>query len=559
MTTTDPLASYLSTARASHRAGYLRRALDDYEVVLRQSPDHADALFGSAKVLTDLGAIAASVSQLEKARRAAPDRADIAFALAASLSEAGRLSQSEAAYHAAIALDTTPKATLDFAVGMRNLGRLSEAEAALGTVLAHTPAPQLWLALSDVLVDRYRMDDAVDACRAAIVLATHAAAAHLRLGTRLAEGGRTDAARRAFARCTVIEPTGTVAPYSLARLTRHTRASAPIAQLDALANAPAIPPRRRADAHFALFKVHDDLDEVDTAFEHLTQANDLIRRQVRYASDADRAYFDRVRQAFEPMDLTSEAAPDAPGQCQIFVVGLPRSGSTLVEQILASHPLVHGAGEIQNLRRELLRGLEAVDAANYGFPEGVERLNAAHWHAVGRAYEASLEPTGRPVTVNKTPGNFQMVPAIWRALPKARIIHCRRAPMDACFSMYRHSFVGWGFLYAYDQQEVATAHGIHDRFVAHWQARRPEGLHTLSYEALVADTETEVRRLLAYCGLPWDDRCLDFASNPRAVRTASLAQVRQPIHANAIGSWKRYATHLSAMRDQLLKEGLDAG
>lgn len=553
----------LDRARALQHAGHLRPALEAYEAVLRLAPNNPDALLGSGLVLAALGAHGPAVGQLEKARAAAPARADIAFAYARLLSDAGRLTASERVYRDTLAIDSRPGGLLAFAQGMRQLGRLDDAESALRDVLALSPSAPAWLALSDVLVDRYRIEEAVTACREAVDLAPASSAAHLRLGTRLLEAGQTDGARLAFRDAIRHEPANTAARYSLARITRHIEADDGVRDLERLAGPETLSPRQRADAHFALFKVWEDLDDPDRAFRHLAEANRLIRRQVSYSSAADRRYFAAIERAFDAVadGSVGHADPrqDAPGSTCIFVVGLPRSGTTLVEQILASHPLVHGAGEIQNLRWEMLRGLERIGRSEDGFPDGVRYLDAEGWRAIGLGYEASLEPAGRPITVNKTPGNFQMVPAIWAALPGAKIVHCRRNPLDTCFSIFRHNFVGWGFLYAYDQEEVAALYATYDRFMTHWSTRRPEGMFDLSYERLVADPEGTARALLDYCGLPWDPRCLDIEGNRRLVRTASVEQVRSPIHGQGIGSWRRYERHLEPMRAALAREGIRTG
>ncbi|WPZ34285.1 sulfotransferase [Thalassobaculum sp. OXR-137] len=527
-----------------------------YETLLKQAPTDAEALFGSGMVLAALGAVPQALTQLDKAHAASPERTDIAFARASLLFDADRLIASETAYEEAHRLGRSPRDLLTFAQGMRNLGRLERAEDALRRAITLEPTAAPLLALSDVLIDRYRVEEAVDACRRACLLAPSSAAS-LRLGTRLLEAGRTDPARRAFRQAIVQTPANTAARYSLARITRHAAEDADVREVRRLADASNLAPRRRADAHFALFKVYEDLDRTEAAFDHLARANALVRSQISYSSAADQRYFERIRTAFDSIEGADPRPIDGPGAGQIFVVGLPRSGTTLVEQILASHPMVHGAGEIQNLRLEMLRGFERGGATG-GFPDGAPFLDRAGWQGVGDGYITSLEPSGRPVTVNKTPGNFQMVPAIWRALPGARIVHCRRNPLDTCFSIYRHNFVGWGLHYAYDQTDVAALYAIYDRFMAHWSAHWPDRLFDLSYERLVEDPETVARALLNYCGLPWDDRCLDFANTRRIVRTASVEQVRRPIHAQAVGSWKRYAAHLGPMRDGLRAAGIEA-
>lgn len=230
---------------------------------------------------------------------------------------------------------------------------------------------------------------------------------------------------------------------------------------------------------------------------------------------------------------------------------MPRSGTTLVEHILASHSRVYGGGELSDLRR-LAGGLNKLSPTGHDFPDGVADLGPKDLHRLGRTYWEAVRRRApdAPHVTDKAPGNFRYLGLIHLMLPRARIIHCVRNPVDTCLSCYKLLFVS-GQNFSYDLVELGRYHRLYTRLMDHWRAVMPGRILDVRYEDLVAAQERETRRLLEFCGLPWEDACLSFHTTRRLVKTASATQVRQPIYKSAVGSWKRYARHLGPLLESL--------
>ena len=241
-----------------------------------------------------------------------------------------------------------------------------------------------------------------------------------------------------------------------------------------------------------------------------------------------------------------------PTQVPIFVLGLPRSGTTLVEQILASHPAIYGAGEVKHFARAL-DALQARDGIRAGDPEMIRYLSGHQLSRLGRDYADALATHAPSATriVDKMPANMLHVGLIRLALPNARIIHVSRHPVDTCFSLFSTLFVE-GQLYAYDLEELGRYHRAHQALRQHWrEVLAPGSMLEVRYEDVVDDLEGQARRLIAHCGLAWNDACLSFQTAPRLVQTASASQVRQPIYRSSVGRWRSYEAQLGPLLDEL--------
>ena len=230
----------------------------------------------------------------------------------------------------------------------------------------------------------------------------------------------------------------------------------------------------------------------------------------------------------------------------IFIVGMPRSGTSLLEQILASHRDVFGAGELldfQRLALELVKGQ---------YPEGIVSISPRKIAALATRYVDVLNErnASAPRVTDKLPANFLYIGLIYAAFPQARVIHCVRDPLDTCLSCYRKAFASaHGF--AYDLRELGRYYRAYAGLMAHWQRLFPERMFELRYEAVIREPESTIRRLIQYCGLDWDEACMRFYETERPVQTASAAQVRRPLYTDSIGAWRRYADHLQPLRTAL--------
>lgn len=301
---------------------------------------------------------------------------------------------------------------------------------------------------------------------------------------------------------------------------------------------------------FGLGKALEDSGSYDLAFKYLLEGNQLKRRQFRYSIDEWRDFFVKLQNIFSADFLRRFHGVGVPDNTPVFIVGMPRSGSSLVEQILASHSQVFGAGELK-----LLPSLCAQGALRRGqrFPDYFQDLSGPQWQELGREYLEALRqkaPDAARIT-DKMPQNFRFLGVINIILPQAKLIHCHRNPLDNCWSIYKNLFAD-GHPYAYDLQELGRFYNFYRALMQHWNAVLPGRIYDLSYEQLIANPRDEIKALLEFCELPFDQRCIDFHRNERAVNTMSAAQVKRPINKDSIERWSAYKEYLAPLANELV-------
>lgn len=370
--------------------------------------------------------------------------------------------------------------------------------------------------------------------------------------------GRVDAARDHYEAILRADPRDARVHYALAILSRQSAQANHVPRLDAALKA-ATRPEDALRIRYALVKSHEDMGHADQAFAHLSAANSAHKQTIGYDFATDAAIFDAIERLF------AKGAPPAWGQglddsAPIFVTGMPRTGTTLVDRILSSHHQVGSAGELQAMPLAV-KQLAGTRSRLVIDPDTIAASAAADALAMGQAYMARAShhrPDGTPRFVDKLPANFLYIGHILHALPNARIVCLRRHPMDTVWSNYKNLFASQStyYAYSYDLMDTARYYARFDRLMALWDRLFPGRVLNLGYEALVADQEGETRRLLAHCDLAWDAACLSFHENSAPVATPSAAQVRRPLNADAVARWKRHETALAPVRDWLAGQGI---
>ena len=481
---------------------------------LAMDPDHAQALRSFARVQILRGRPADAVSALQRALVRQSDDVDTLL----------ELSQAQAAN-----------------------GALQDAIATLRRAVALKPDAANWFELGLMLDRNAECADALDAARRVVQIAPKRYAARFLVARALPGLGRIGEAAEEYRQLTAISSESAKAWFGLADLKTVALDDADIAAMETL-----IADRRSSEndrmlTSFAAGLACETRGRPADAMAHFHRANQLRRKGISWDVAAHSRYCDSIRDAF---DAPHASAPERLGKEVIFIVGMPRSGTTLVEQMLSAHPDVVGASELPHLSTVIQ---EESARRGQAFPRWVGAASAADWERMGRRY---LQLTERWQTADrftdKLPENWPYVGAALAMLPGARVIGCERNLIETCWSCYKQLFAPNRVAYSYDLDELAGYAHDSRRLWAWWQQRYPEQCRTLVYESLLADPETEIRALLDFCGLPFDPACLASHSADRVTRTASAAQVRQPLQRNTARE-SRYGELFAPLRDALAR------
>jgi len=336
--------------------------------------------------------------------------------------------------------------------------------------------------------------------------------------------------------------------WSLANLKTYRFDDAAVAEMERRVADTGLTVQSEVNFLFALGKASEDRGDYDRAWGFYRSGNAKQRTEVSYDPVQTETMNDRLVRVFSADFLKSRAGAGLADPAPIFIVGLPRSGSTLLEQMLASHSLVEGTSELPYLGR-VATSLNRNRADGINYPEAVPELRPQNFRALGEDYMALAgmhRRSGAPRFIDKNPNNFPNIGFLSLILPDARIIDARRHPLDACLSCYRQLFAK-GQAFTYDLTEIGEYYLQYQRMMDHWRDVLPGRVLTVQYEEVVADFEAQARRLLEFCGLPWEDACLRFYESERPVRTPSSEQVRQPIYDHSVGHWRHYARHLEEL------------
>lgn len=372
------------------------------------------------------------------------------------------------------------------------------------------------------------------------------------LANQLKAQGRIDEAVVHYRKIMQQQPAYTQAHFSYSGVHKYRDAEDPhIASMLELYRNGALGADHRIHLAFALAKAFEDLGDYPRAFQYLDDGNGLRGRKYAYSIEGDRTLIENIIGTFTADAMAGVQVEGQPSDRPIFIVGMPRSGTTLVEKILASHSDVHAGGELDYMYA--LGVSEFLGKSGNFLFRPLDSYSKEAFESVGKAYLeklAQLNDESARVT-DKLPFNFQMIGLIRIALPNARIIHCVRDPRDTCLSIYKQNFSTENYRFAYDLKSLGQFHNLYRRLMEHWHRVMPGAIYDIEYESLTRDPEREIRKLLAACGLDWQDACLDFHKSKGMVKTASFYQVRQPMYTSSVSLWERYREYLGPLLDEL--------
>ena len=547
------ISSLFSEAEICRRLGDLAKAEELLRRIVREQP-------GAHAAWHSLGLIAHQGGRLDRANEL--------------LLKAISLDQSQALYHRNLgelfrlqgqldlaiergktAIDLAPEdadANYNLGIALADKGRLEDARRVYEKAVELKPSHNLaWNNLGACYERSGDRDKALDAYRRAIAIDPDHAEAQNNAGALLSEQGELDEARACFEAAVAAKPNFAEAHQNLSTLKTYRPGDPHLAMLERLAlSSASFSDSARTRLYFALGKAREDVGYHAGAFAAFAAANRQHRKTLQHNEARAERLCGAIARTFDRDFVDRHRGRGHPDPMPIFVLGMPRSGTTLVEQILASHPAVHGAGEITDLHQCIKVATGSRDFSD--MERWMQELQPDVWRDIGKAYVERLNqrPPGAACTriTDKMPGNHHFIGWIHLVLPEAKIVHVMRDPMDSCWSNYTRLFTRT-MEFAYDLEELGRQYNRYIGMMRHWHDVLPKGaIHHIRYERLVADLEGEIRRLLAFAELEFNPACLAFHKNRRQVRTASVAQVRKPLYASSIGRWRPYQAELEPLR-----------
>jgi tetratricopeptide (TPR) repeat protein len=548
-------SSFFQQAVDLHRQGKLDRAERLYRMAIVGQPDHFDARYWLGMLRYQQRRLAEALESIGAAVAIRPTDAAALSSLGLVQAALGCFQEALANYDSSLAVAPHDAGTLsNRGNALMALKRPADALASYDEALARAPNdPGLHNNRGGALTQLMRPEEALASFDRAIALKPDYAEAHDNKGIILTELGRFDEAMNATETAIKFAPRRVRSYLSLALSRRLKRGDRHLGAMEALARAmPSLTTDEQLELNFALGKAFADIGDYERSFRRLAAGNALKRKQTIYDEKAALGLLKQTRSTFTGELMRRHAGEGDRSEAPVFIVGMPRSGTTLIEQILASHPNVFAAGEIDGVYAAVAR-FGGVGEGAARFPQAASGMSGDQWRRLGASYVERITaaaPAAERIT-NKTPDNFRFIGLIRLALPNARIIHVRRDPVDTCVSCFSRLFVD-NLPYAYDLGELGRYYRAYDGLMAHWRGVLPaNALFEVQYEEVVADLETQARRIVAYCGLEWDARCLDFHRTERQVRTASAMQVRQPIYRSSVGRWADYEPFLAPLLAEL--------
>lgn len=543
----------LERAMQFTQAGNLQQAENLCRRIIQSQPNFHPAYFQLGLLAVAVNKFAVAANMIEQALQYDQKNPDYHRVLGEMYRRLGRLKK--AINHGQQATKFAPQG----ADGFYNLGvALAEANLFAEAVEAYKAAlkinPAYGLAANNMgtaLESLKNEDAAIEAYRQAIKVNVKHAEAQNNLGAILSARGKLDEAKACFAASIEGNPNFIFAHYNLCTLKKYTKNDPHLAVLEGmLAQVPQMSDEAKMRFWFSIGKAWEDTGRYDDAFKAYQSGNRLKRASFQYDVSKMENIVDDVVKRFDKA-LVQKKSNTCDDETPIFIVGMPRSGTTLIEQILSSHSKVYGAGELQIFSEMLMQEQGVKNEAAY-----MDWLLTADDDALLRIGEKYVEHIkgldAKAVRISdKMPGNFFYVGLIHKVLPNAKIIHSIRNPMDVCVSNYSRLF-NESMPFAYDLEELGRYSRVCDKLMAHWKDVLPKGtILDMVYEDNVADLETQAKKLIAFCGLDWEEACLEFYKNKRHVKTASIAQVRKPIYKSSVARWENYKHHLAPLQEAI--------
>jgi tetratricopeptide (TPR) repeat protein len=529
-------------------------AVDWYRQALAVQPDYLESLSNLGAVLLESDEFEAAAEPLERALRLQANYPEARCNLGLLRLKQERIDEAINLLSQSLRLRSKyPEAMVGLALALHEKDQLPEARRLLSEVVALDPRKaDAWCHLGTVCQELGDTGEAENAFNQALALDLTLADALTGLGNLRLEHGKIEEAEGLLKQAIGADADHLGARFHLTQVRKVKPGDANLAALEAkLAVVDSLSDEKKISLHYALGKAYDDLREWDKAFHHFTEGARLKRAKCAFDPALEANRIDRIINTVDRDFIRRLHGRGSPSDLPVFVLGMPRSGTTLTEQIIASHPDVHGAGELPDLMAIAQR--QSAPAERLPFPDNLQKLTPELLTGWGQDYVEGLRkrhPGVKRIT-DKMPGNYMALGLIPLMMPHARIIHVKRNPIDTCVSCFTRLFNRHQDA-TYDLRELGHHYAQYARLMDHWRSVLPsDSFLEVQYEDIVADMAHQARRLIDFTGLPWNDACLAFHETQRIVRTASLAQVRQPIYTSSVERWRHYERHLAPLFEGL--------
>ena len=529
---------------AAAQTKQLDKAVTAFGKVITINPNYADAYNNMGNALKDQGKLEAAIAAYNKALSLKPDYAKAYNNMGNALLEQGKLEEAIAAYNKALSLKPDyADAYNNMGNALKDQGKLEEAIAAYNKALSLKPDyADAYYNMSNALKDQGKLEEAIAAYNKALSLKPDYAEAYNNMGNALQDQGKLEEAIAAYNKALSLKPDYAVAHRHLSSLVKYKPEDTQVTLVGEIIERNDLNEDDRCHLHYAYANMTVDLGDLDTAYDNYVAGGKLRQKLLSYDFKQDELKFDKIKNTAPKLKEFAFNKPiEATNNTPIFILGMPRSGTTLAEQIISSHSQVHGAGELPFLSR--FGGSLSL---------GNQIINAENTLQMRNAYLNELEKVsnGCQFVTDKMPQNFQHIGLLLKVLPEAKVIHVKRDPAATCWSNFKHYFSSKELGYSYDLSDTVNYFKLYQDLMDFWDQQYSDQIYHLDYDKLTLDQEAETRKLIEHLELDWEDNCLSPQENKRSVRTASQQQVRQKVYTGSSQAWRKFEPYLNGVFDE---------
>ena len=539
----SPPKAEIQSVFALYSNGQIQEALDAVETLTKDYPNEPLLYNISGACYKEIGQLEEAFKSFQKAVALKPDYAEAQYNLGVTIHELGQVDSAIKCYERVLAIQHAyPNAHNNLGQILLESGQPDAAMNHFEWAVAYQPEfSEAHNNLGSSLLALRQINTAVTHYEKAIALKPDYQLAYNNLGIAYQRLGEIDKAFKSFERALAIKSDYAKAHHNLSSLKKYTKSDKQIVEMESLLSIKDLSQSDRIFICFALAKAYENLGKQEELFKVLHEGNQLRKKELKYSIEKSENHNSIIKKLFNssPKPLSNQASTIRP----IFIVGMLRSGTSVVEQIISSHHEVYGAGELKNLTQIIIPILREH------LTDDKKKLSKKTFLSIRKQYLESLSRfnTSENVITDKWPLNFRSIGFILSAIPEAKIIHLKRDARATCWSIYKHYFSDTGNGWAYNFDDLAEFYKLYSELMRYWHEMFPGKVYDISYEDLTTNQEDETRKLLEYCELEWDQNCLDFHKNKRAVDTASVLQVRQKMYQGSSEAWKEHEEYLQPL------------